>query len=788
VQPKLSTDEQDEDFRELRQDLLNAWGRKAARACALVGAGPLRALGKKAQVRDRNEGISVDEVAARGKQALPQVHVPVPLPLTTPAATAVFRGMKDIKTWNIDELTIDTPEHFYFEQREVEPLLPSRPVGEEITLTSPSVPEEEPIMVYERATATGEQPWYDLRDKEDTTLLFESRFESGSLAQATKLSDDRYELELQVDQGADKRYAQWFYFSVRNLKPGIKYTFQLSNFAKGESLFDAAGGCRPLFYSSSDAKNNGLGWRRIGQDISYGPNVNKTFTLQFSFELEYAPADDVCYFAPCYPYRYSDLQRHLDALAADSSRASRFRRRTLCRTLAGNKCDLLTITSFDAITTATKDKRRGIMLTARVHPSEPNASWMMKGVIDFLTGPSLDAKILRDNFVFKVVPMLNPDGVIVGNTRCSLASVDLNRMYTDPDRKLHPTIWHVKRLIEQFRDDRKVVLYCDFHGHSRRHNVFMYGCEDKSALKHLTKRDLAELADHEEDGEEADEVNDMDDDDDAGNESDADLEDAEADAEADGDGEPDAEDEGDGDGEGDGDADADADADDDQEPEVEGDAKENADEPGTQQTQSEGKSETQELQDSATMKTKAKLEENEPAKLPLETKASKGNAPSTKDADAGTKKENTTPERQPSTSKSASRVKQRKPKSKKKGNKRRKRKLSAKRLTAKQLQEARELAKQAALRRRLLPKLLSEASFVFSSRDSSYRIQRSKESTGRVCVHRESGGSTLCYTLEASLGGVDSGGRRHHLNHSHLESMGRALGDALLDMVELKEL
>ena len=39
---------------------------------------------------------------------------------------------------------------------------------------------------------------------------------------------------------------------------------------------------------------------------------------------------------------------------------------------------------------------------ARVHPGESNASWMMKGVLDFLTGPSLDAKLLRDNFVFKV--------------------------------------------------------------------------------------------------------------------------------------------------------------------------------------------------------------------------------------------------------------------------------------------------------------------------------------------------------------------------------------------------
>ena len=41
---------------------------------------------------------------------------------------------------------------------------------------------------------------------------------------------------------------------------------------------------------------------------------------------------------------------------------------------------------------------------------------MMKGIIDYLTGPTLNAKILRDNFVFKVVPMLNVDGVVIGNT------------------------------------------------------------------------------------------------------------------------------------------------------------------------------------------------------------------------------------------------------------------------------------------------------------------------------------------------------------------------------------
>jgi cytosolic carboxypeptidase protein 2/3 len=53
---------------------------------------------------------------------------------------------------------------------------------------------------------------------------------------------------------------------------------------------------------------------------------------------------------------------------------------------------------------------------------------MMKGVIDFLTDPNnTEASLLRENFLFKIIPMLNPDGVINGNYRCSLAGCDLNR-------------------------------------------------------------------------------------------------------------------------------------------------------------------------------------------------------------------------------------------------------------------------------------------------------------------------------------------------------------------------
>ena len=112
---------------------------------------------------------------------------------------------------------------------------------------------------------------------------------------------------------------------------------------------------------------------------------------------------------------------------------------------------------------------------------------MMKGILDYLTGPSLDAKILRDNFVFKIVPMLNPDGVINGNTRCNLAGVDLNRCWIDPSRKMQPTAYHYKSMVKKLQEDRDIFLCLDLHGHSRKKNIFCYGNSGRQNDRHKEK-------------------------------------------------------------------------------------------------------------------------------------------------------------------------------------------------------------------------------------------------------------------------------------------------------------
>ncbi len=59
-----------------------------------------------------------------------------------------------------------------------------------------------------------------------------------------------------------------------------------------------------------------------------------------------------------------------------------------------------------------------VFLTARVHPGETPASYVLNGILNFiLNEKSEQARILREKFVFKVIPILNPDGVYRGYYR-----------------------------------------------------------------------------------------------------------------------------------------------------------------------------------------------------------------------------------------------------------------------------------------------------------------------------------------------------------------------------------
>ena len=133
------------------------------------------------------------------------------------------------------------------------------------------------------------------------------------------------------------------------------------------------------------------------------------------------------------------MQEDLTAIQNNPARAIYCSQRLLCRTLAGNNVYILTVTSpgtavsnrsilkimmirrmsldhLDKIIDTSSynfslqedlKNKSIIVLTARVHPGETPSSWIMRGILHFITGSSEFANELRQRFIFKVTVFMN---------------------------------------------------------------------------------------------------------------------------------------------------------------------------------------------------------------------------------------------------------------------------------------------------------------------------------------------------------------------------------------------
>ncbi|KAM9810611.1 cytosolic carboxypeptidase 1 [Neosynchiropus ocellatus] len=340
-----------------------------------------------------------------------------------------------------------------------------------------------------------DNPSFQVVEDDGESLKFNSQFESGNLRKAIQVRKHEYDLVLNSDINSN-HYHQWFYFEVSGMRVGTSYRFNIINCEKSNSQFNY--GMQVLMYSVQEAISGRPSWVRTGSDICYyknhfarssiaagGQKGKSYYTMTFS--TSFTNKDDVCYFAYHYPYTYSSLKMHLAKLESMRTPQIYMRQDVLCETLGGNACPLLTITAMPESNSSDHicqfRNRPLIFLSARVHPGETNASWVMKGTLEFLMGSSSMAASLREAYIFKIVPMLNPDGVVNGSHRCSLSGEDLNRQWQNPNPELHPTIYHTKSLLQYLaHTQRAPLVYCDYHGHSRKKNVFMYGCSVKETV------------------------------------------------------------------------------------------------------------------------------------------------------------------------------------------------------------------------------------------------------------------------------------------------------------------
>ncbi|XP_075000823.1 cytosolic carboxypeptidase-like protein 5 isoform X7 [Calonectris borealis] len=320
-------------------------------------------------------------------------------------------------------------------------------------------------------------------------LLFSSRFDSGNLAHVeqveppgaggspaacTALPAADYEFNVWTRPDcAQTEYENgnrsWFYFSVRGGAPGKLIKLHILNMNKQSRLYSQ--GMSPFVRTLPMRPR----WERIRERPSF-EMVETQFVLSFVHRfLEHRGA--TTYFAFCYPFSYTECQEMLAQLDGRFQECRHmspsspldsvyYHRELLCHSLDKLRVDLLTVTSCHGMlekreprldklfpdTTTPRPRRftgkRVFFLSSRVHPGETPSSFVFNGFLDFiLREEDPRAQMLRRMFVFKLIPMLNPDGVVRGHYRTDSRGVNLNRQYLNPDAELHPAVYGAKAVL-----------------------------------------------------------------------------------------------------------------------------------------------------------------------------------------------------------------------------------------------------------------------------------------------------------------------------------------------------
>lgn len=328
---------------------------------------------------------------------------------------------------------------------------------------------------------------------------FRADFDGGNLAKVERLKEGSYQLWTRADnEGSEHETAHrtWFHFELTGCADGDTVTFAVMNLNKQAKLF--SNDFRPVYRAHPSMRC----YDRLKQPMQYHTNDEGQF--KFTFKHHFTSSEPV-YFAFTFPFGYHDNLRMLKAIDARFEDAKlgpklreqvHYRREVLANSLEGRQVHVLTITSPNGMSEdipeerpvglvleppearpwAAPPGRRVFVVSAGVHPGEKPANHMMNGVVEFLLRTDdARARALRELYVFKIIPMLNPDGVFRGHYRSDTLGQNLNRCYDQPDPEKQPVIERVRRLMMHYAGEGRLGFYIDLHGHVNKRGCFAYG-------------------------------------------------------------------------------------------------------------------------------------------------------------------------------------------------------------------------------------------------------------------------------------------------------------------------
>lgn len=278
-------------------------------------------------------------------------------------------------------------------------------------------------------------------------MRISSNFDSGNIQVIRAEKEDDIQLSIRKDNQSD--FYQWFHFKL-DTTAMVAHKITL-NGLKGSAYPDGWENYQPV--ASYDRQE----WFRVDGKFD-GEKL----------EIELSPEYDHVYLAYFAPYSY---ERHLDLLSWAQTSFD-CKQVFLGETLDGRDISMLVIGS-DA-QDETEQAKKSIWITARQHPGETMAEWLVEGLLERLLDEEDGlARLLLDKAVFYVVPNMNPDGSVRGHLRTNALGMNLNREWQTPSMKLSPEVFLVKQEMRQ----KGVDLFLDMHGDEALPYNFVAGCE-----------------------------------------------------------------------------------------------------------------------------------------------------------------------------------------------------------------------------------------------------------------------------------------------------------------------
>ena len=273
-----------------------------------------------------------------------------------------------------------------------------------------------------------------------------ANFDAGNIDVISLEDKNNIELAIRPDVGGE--FFQWFNF---RLEGEINEQYVLNILNAAQAAFPA-------------------GWKDYQAVASYDreywfrlPTSYQDGKLTINVEMEYDTIQ-IAFFAP---YSY---ERHQDLLAAVQMHPF-VTLEHLGDTLDKRDLTLVKISDGDS---SSEDNKRNIWITARQHPGETMAEWLVEGLIySLLDGDNATGKLLLDKANFYIVPNMNPDGSVRGHLRTNAVGTNLNREWSNPSLEKSPEVFYVINKMEATGVD----LFYDVHGDEEIPFVFLAGSQ-----------------------------------------------------------------------------------------------------------------------------------------------------------------------------------------------------------------------------------------------------------------------------------------------------------------------